>query len=305
VRILSCQPESILLGATDPDSGACGALPTDATIVTQPMHGTLAQGPTAFGVVYTAAANYFGPDSFTFAVTDGVAVSAPATVTVNVSKCNEAPTARFTVEPLADFRPLVDVDVAITCGDTNACLVFDGRQSTDPESPLAELTLAWYLENAMRPFAFGVLVTNCLELGPETITLTVTDPEGESDSASLPIEVIGVSDAFDLLIDGVTESSVVRRNKRPFIATLKAASAAAMRDHSRHDWQWKHGGISREHHGRTAINQLNAFQNKVRAQVAHEHPGEAALWIRWAQYIIDALARCADRCDREDEAPFR
>ena len=42
----------------------------------------------------------------------------------------------------------------------------------------------------------------------------------------------------------------------------------------------------------TAGNMLSAFQNKVRAQAAQDNPEEAALWIRWAQNIIDALNRC-------------
>ena len=44
-------------------------------------------------VTYTPAANYFGPDSFTFAVGDGLATSAAATVSITVIQVNHPPTA--------------------------------------------------------------------------------------------------------------------------------------------------------------------------------------------------------------------
>ena len=68
------------------------------------------------------------------------------------------------------------------------------------------------------------------------------------------------------------DSTIARNNKRPFIASLKAAAASADRGNNE-----------------AAANQLHAFQNKVRAQVSKSNPAEAAIWTRWAQSIIDAL----------------
>ena len=58
--------------------------------VTQPQHGSvsLAGGQ----ATYTPAANYAGPDSFTFTASDGSSTSVPATVSVTVSPVNDAPT---------------------------------------------------------------------------------------------------------------------------------------------------------------------------------------------------------------------
>ena len=61
------------------------------TIVTPPAHGTLSG--TAPNLTYTPAANYNGPDSFTFKVNDGTVDSATATVSITVTPVNDAPVA--------------------------------------------------------------------------------------------------------------------------------------------------------------------------------------------------------------------
>jgi DNA-binding beta-propeller fold protein YncE len=61
--------------------------PLTRSIVSGPAHGTLGAIDAATGaVVYTPAASYSGPDSFTFAASDGPNASAPAGVTINVGK---------------------------------------------------------------------------------------------------------------------------------------------------------------------------------------------------------------------------
>src|SRR6185436_17599581 len=60
-------------------------------IVSSPSHGTLSGS--GANLVYTPAANYNGPDSFTFKVNDGAVDGSTATVTLNVSAVNDLPTA--------------------------------------------------------------------------------------------------------------------------------------------------------------------------------------------------------------------
>ena len=65
--------------------------PLTCTIVTHPANGTLSG--TAPNVTYTPASNYYGPDSFTFKVNDGMVDSDPATVSITVTAVNDAPVA--------------------------------------------------------------------------------------------------------------------------------------------------------------------------------------------------------------------
>ena len=63
------------------------------TGVTQPAHGTVTF--TATGVRYTPTANYIGPDSFTYTISDRATggLTDTATVTLNVTESNDNPTA--------------------------------------------------------------------------------------------------------------------------------------------------------------------------------------------------------------------
>ena len=66
--------------------------PLTAILVSNPTHGTLTlNGNGSF--LYTPAANYFGPDSFTYKANDGQANSGVATVSLTVTHVNHAPVA--------------------------------------------------------------------------------------------------------------------------------------------------------------------------------------------------------------------
>src|SRR3954468_11023974 len=67
-------------------------------------------------------------------------------------------------------------------------------------------------------------------------------------------------------------SSLQRKSLAPLLATLKAATDALQR-----------GSTG------AAINQLQAFQNKVRAQIQPSDPALAADLIKLAQMVIDSI----------------
>ena len=76
----------VLANDTDPDSASL-----TAALTTGPAHGTLTLN-TDGAFTYTPAANYNGPDTFTYRTSDGALTSNPATVTINVTPVNDTPT---------------------------------------------------------------------------------------------------------------------------------------------------------------------------------------------------------------------
>jgi hypothetical protein len=66
--------------------------PLTAIVVTGPVNGTLVLDPSG-AFRYTPAANYFGPDSFTYRVSDGFVDSNVATVSILVAAVDEPPVA--------------------------------------------------------------------------------------------------------------------------------------------------------------------------------------------------------------------
>jgi VCBS repeat-containing protein len=91
---LTVPAPGVLGNDTDADSGSI-----TATLVANVQHGTLALNPNG-GFTYTPAANYFGPDSFTYTATDGAATSNTATVTINVVAVNDVPSFTAGTNPI-------------------------------------------------------------------------------------------------------------------------------------------------------------------------------------------------------------
>jgi hypothetical protein len=93
------------------------------SIKTSVAHGVLSDLDGAAGTVkYTPAANYSGPDSFTFASSDGASESAPATVSLNVAALPGAAAKKPTISSLRQRNKVFRVGRARTAltGRTSA-----------------------------------------------------------------------------------------------------------------------------------------------------------------------------------------
>lgn len=98
-------PVNIVLTATDANVNSL----LSYSIVSAPAHGTLSG--TAPNLTYTPAANYSGPDSFTFKASDGTFDSNTATVTITVSGSGTPPASTI---QLTDASYSIKEDVVVT-----------------------------------------------------------------------------------------------------------------------------------------------------------------------------------------------
>src|SRR6185436_4899674 len=105
--------------------------------------------------------------------------------------------------------------LVVSVNGTDACVALQGS-ATDPEGQ--PLTYSWWTNGAV--FAVGGTVTNCFELGCHTVTFVALDSAEASCTTTLNICVVAPSEAVELCIDLVEQTTVDRKNKRPLIASL-------------------------------------------------------------------------------------
>ncbi len=106
-------PLGLLLTGSDPDND-----PITFAVVTPPAHGSLSGA--APNLTYTPAADYYGADSFTFRVSDGLEDSDPALVSIEVTPINDAPMAIPQVVTAAEDTPL---NIILTGSDAEGDLI--------------------------------------------------------------------------------------------------------------------------------------------------------------------------------------
>ena len=231
---------------------------------TSPAHGTLSG--TAPNLVYHPATNYNGADGFAFQASDGFLTSAAATVSLVVLPENDPPVVRIRISPLANFPNVTNLTVIAPDG-TNASLVLDGSQSSDVEND--PLTYLWF--DGTNAVASVVTATNLMATGPHAVTLQVNDGT-ETVSDTVTVDVLTPAESVGVVVLLVTDSKLDRASRHSLIVSLRAAMASFERDDPI-----------------PAVNQLQAFQNKVLAQAMPQDPRLARQLLEAAEIIIEAV----------------
>jgi hypothetical protein len=159
---------NIVLTGSDPDEGD----ELTFSVATGPSHGTLSG--TAPSLTYQPAANYNGADSFTFTVSDGMATSAPAAVSISVTPVNDAPVAN--PQSVATQQ---NTAVAITLAGSDV----DG-------DALTYAVATWPVAGVLSGAAPALTYTpNSGYTGSDSFTFTASDGTLASDPATVSITV--------------------------------------------------------------------------------------------------------------------
>jgi hypothetical protein len=169
-----------------------------------------------------------------------------------------------------------DASATLTCTPTELTLDF----STPGEITWAGLLLRGYFE---QPDAYVAWATLQYSQGNNITDFSFAHADYDAvhsadcnvaynASFRFPAIVREPAEGVEELIALVGQSELPVNRTRPLLATLEAARAS-----------FERGNL------RSGFNQLDAFVNKVQAQVAPQHEVLAAAWIASAQEIIDAV----------------
>jgi hypothetical protein len=171
---------AVLANDTDADNDTL-----TVTAVTQGTHGTVTLNP----VTYTPAANYNGPDTFTYTISDGNGGTDTATVNVTVGSANDAPVANDDTATVAEDG---SVSIPVLTNDTdldNDTLTV--ISVTQPANGTVTMNPVTYTPNANF-------------FGTNSFTYTVSDGNGGNDTATVTVTVTAVNDAPVAVNDSAT-----------------------------------------------------------------------------------------------------
>ena len=137
--------------------------------------------PSGTNVVYTPPADFVGVAIINYTVSDGNGGADSAIVTVTVSNQNDA--------------PIAVNDVATVTEDTTGNIINVVANDSDPDGDLLTVASASALNGTATPSGSSVVYTpNADFSGQDTITYTISDGNGGTDTATVAVTVTAVND---------------------------------------------------------------------------------------------------------------
>ncbi len=152
-------------------------------VATGPANGSVVLNANG-SYVYTPVANFNGTDSFTFTANDGLATSAPRTVTITVTPANDAPVAA------AVFATGAEDAASIAVAPSSSDIDVGDSATYSVNSQPANGSVTWNAGTGR--FSY---VPNLNFNGTDTFTYKVTDSAGAASVAIASVTVQAVNDA--------------------------------------------------------------------------------------------------------------
>jgi gliding motility-associated-like protein len=174
-QILSTAEEvakAIILTGNDIEAG-----PLTFSIVTGPLHGTLSG--TGANITYSPFLNYNGNDSFTFKINDGTIDSNIATVSITVTPVDDPPVAN---------------DLSVTISEESVTPLVLTGSDVDGDA-LAFIIVSPPTHGALSGTGANVTYTPAVNYnGPDSFTFKANDGNGDSNIATVAINITPVND---------------------------------------------------------------------------------------------------------------
>jgi hypothetical protein len=183
---------------------------------------------------------------------------------------NHPPIAVPRISPLFSILPSETNLYVLSPDGIRATVVFDASQSYDVDDQ--SLNFTWYLDGQTNLAGTSMFLTNILSIGLHSLQLVVSDGFTSS-TAGLTFEVIPPATAVDQLLLLTADTDSLARSQRPLLESLVAAETSF--------------GKYQFH---TGVNQLQAFQNKVQAQVVPFSPALASELMSAAVLIANTVS---------------
>ncbi|WP_102796405.1 Ig-like domain-containing protein [Bowmanella denitrificans] len=162
---------NVLANDSDPDGDALTLVD-----VSTPAHGQISIGPDK-QITYQPKPNFFGEDHFTYRVSDGELLSAPATVTISVAPVNDAPVA---------------MNDSYTTGQNLPVTLLVLQNDTDADNDALTLTLLSQPQLGtllQQPDQRLLYTPNQDVCGADSFEYSVSDQVAESASATVSINI--------------------------------------------------------------------------------------------------------------------
>ncbi len=197
---------------TDPD-------PTDSNwlggvLVAGPAHGSVTMGARG-AFTYTPKAGYVGSDSFTYAASDGLGQSAPATVSLTVNLANLAPSATIASASLnATEQTPLDLKPA-------------GLSISDPDAAAGVMTVTLSVGEGTLTVAAGSSGAKVTNSGTSAVTISGTTAQIDALLGSDPTSVVTYADNTDAPSVSTSLTLLVHDNGNTGAGGDKSGSASA------------------------------------------------------------------------------